>query len=212
MMNKLRKLLSDPMAYIFLKSTKYSSFTYVFVCSLYSVFLAWLKGIEIKDMPKCNGIPYFMRCPCSRIIIGKKQTINSAFKANNIGILSRSRITTNAKGAEIIINDHVGMSAVTISAFNKIIIGEDTLIGGNVLITDSDWHPINPMYRFDDNLHIKTKPIIIGKNVFIGTRAIILKGSIIGDNSIIGAGSVVCGIIPPNVIACGNPCKVIKKI
>ena len=55
-------------------------------------------------------------------------------------------------------------------------------------------------------------PTIIGKNVFIGTRSIILKGSKIGDNTIIGAGSVVAGEIPCNVIAAGNPCKIIKKL
>lgn len=59
---------------------------------------------------------------------------------------------------------------------------------------------------------IRAKPVIIGKNVWITTRCIILGGVTIGDNSIIGAGSVVTKDIPANCIAAGNPCKVIKYL
>lgn len=57
-----------------------------------------------------------------------------------------------------------------------------------------------------------TGKITIGNNVFIGCNSLILKGSIIGDNSVIGAGSVVCGAIPPNCVAAGNPARVVKKL
>jgi maltose O-acetyltransferase len=64
-----------------------------------------------------------------------------------------------------------------------------------------------------DNFKIITaEPIIIKKNVFIGSRSIVLGGVTIGENSIIGAGSVVTKDIPPNVLAGGNPCKVIKSL
>ncbi|WP_291585397.1 MULTISPECIES: acyltransferase [unclassified Bacteroides] len=212
MRNKIKKFIDDPKAYIFLNISGIRSTIYINICSIYTSILAWLKGVNLKGKIECYGIPYLMRYPSSQIIIGKDVKINSSFKSNNIGMLSRSRITTNTKRAIIEINSHVGMSAITISAFNKITIGSDTLIGGNVLITDSDWHSITPIYRFSDEKHVKTAPVSIGKNVFIGTRTIILKGSVIGDNSVIGAGSVVCGTIPPNVIAGGNPCVVIKKI
>ena len=56
------------------------------------------------------------------------------------------------------------------------------------------------------------KPIKVGNNVWIGGNAIVLPGVTIGDNVVIGAGSVVTKDIPSNVIAVGNPCKVIKKI
>ena len=55
-------------------------------------------------------------------------------------------------------------------------------------------------------------PITIGNNVWIGAQSIILPGVSIGDNTVIGAGSVVTKDIPANVIAVGNPCRVIKKI
>ena len=58
----------------------------------------------------------------------------------------------------------------------------------------------------------KGKPIIIGKNVWIGGNVTICPGVKIGDKSVIGAGSVVTKDIPANVMAAGNPCKVIKEL
>ena len=92
-------------------------------------------------------------------------------------------------------------------------IGNNVLIGSGCLITDTDSHPL----KWDDRLRnddskTKSKPIIIEDNVFIGARSIILKGVTIGYGSVIGAGSVVTQSIPPNVVACGNPAKIIKKL
>lgn len=60
---------------------------------------------------------------------------------------------------------------------------------------------------FDD-----AKPINIGENVWIGANATVLSGVTIGKNSVIGAGSVVTKDIPENVVAVGNPCKVLRPI
>jgi maltose O-acetyltransferase len=54
--------------------------------------------------------------------------------------------------------------------------------------------------------------VLIGRNVFIGARSTVLKGVEIGDNSVVGAGSVVSSDVPPNVIAAGNPCVVIRTL
>ena len=56
------------------------------------------------------------------------------------------------------------------------------------------------------------KPIKVGNNVWIGGGVTVLSGVIIGDNTVIGAGSVVTKNIPSNVVACGNPCRIIKTI
>ena len=82
--------------------------------------------------------------------------------------------------------------------------------GGNTLITDFDWHDVDPLKR-----HMSeggSSPVIIEENVWLGTNAIVLKGVRIGKNSVIGAGSVVSSDIPSNVIAAGNPCVVKKKL
>ena len=116
-------------------------------------------------------------------------------------------------GATIIIGNNVGISHTAISAMEKVEIGDNVLIGSNCMIADTDFHPIDTEKRIaNDRTAIKTAPIKIENNVFIGARSIILKGVTIGENSIVGAGSVVTKTIPANEIWAGNPAKFIKKI
>lgn len=91
----------------------------------------------------------------------------------------------------------------------SITIGDHTLIGPETGIYTA-CHPIDPFIRLENQEY--GKPITIGKNVWIGGHCVILPGVTIGDNSVIGAGSVVTKDIPSNVVAVGNPCKVIKNI
>ena len=88
-------------------------------------------------------------------------------------------------------------------------IGDYTMIGSGVQICTPK-HPLDIEGR-RKNLE-KAISIKIGKDCWIGSGAIILAGVKIGDGSIIGAGSVVTKDIPPNSVAVGNPCKIIKKI
>ncbi|MFC9730386.1 sugar O-acetyltransferase [Streptomyces roseolus] len=90
-----------------------------------------------------------------------------------------------------------------------ITIGRDCQIGPNVqLLTPT--HPVEPGPR-RDKLEA-AKPITIGDNVWLGGGAIVLAGVTIGDNSVIGAGSVVTKDVPANVVAVGNPARVIRSI
>jgi acetyltransferase-like isoleucine patch superfamily enzyme len=119
------------------------------------------------------------------------------------------------KSAVLKVGDSVGMSCVSIWSSNKIVIGNNVKIGADVIIFDSDMHSLNYLERRDyttDAENAKKKPIIIGNDVFIGTRSIITKGVEIGDKVIIAAGSVVTKSIPANEIWGGNPAMFIKKI
>jgi acetyltransferase-like isoleucine patch superfamily enzyme len=109
----------------------------------------------------------------------------------------------------IIIGDHVLISpGVRISAANSIKIADSCMLASHVYITDSDWHGI-----YDRSMPPnETNQVILKKNVWIGDSAIVCKGVTIGENSIIGAGAVVTCNIPPNVIAAGNPAKIIKQL
>ncbi|MFD5730979.1 sugar O-acetyltransferase [Streptomyces sp. NBC_00523] len=90
-----------------------------------------------------------------------------------------------------------------------ITIGRDCQIGPNVqLLTPT--HPVEPEPR-RDKLEA-ARPITIGDNVWLGGGAIVLAGVTIGDNSVIGAGAVVTKDIPANVVAVGNPARVIRSI
>jgi maltose O-acetyltransferase len=91
----------------------------------------------------------------------------------------------------------------------KIIIGADCQLGPNVqLLTPT--HPIEPEPR-RDRLEA-ARPITIGDNVWLGGGVIVCPGVTIGDNSVIGAGAVVTRDIPANVVAVGNPARVIREI
>lgn len=121
------------------------------------------------------------------------------------------------EGASIRIGDHCHMSSPCIWARKSIVIGNDVKLGGDVIIIDSDAHSLNFEDRrigldYLDAKNAKSAEVVIGNDVLIGTKCIILKGAKIGDRTIIGAGSVVVGEIPENCIAAGNPCKVIRKI
>jgi galactoside O-acetyltransferase len=100
---------------------------------------------------------------------------------------------------------------VFISEGEGIFIGDDVLIGHNVLIVDSDFHPV-AIDKTYDPLNIKTARVIIHNNVFIGSEVKILKGVKIGENTVIGCGSVVTKSFPPNVIIAGNPAKIVKEL
>lgn len=91
----------------------------------------------------------------------------------------------------------------------KVIFGNNVLVGPNCGFYTAI-HPINPENR-SKGLE-QAKPIKVGNNVWIGGGVSVLAGVTIGDNSIIGAGSVVNDNIPPNTLAVGNPCKVVKYI
>lgn len=91
----------------------------------------------------------------------------------------------------------------------KVSIGDYVFIAPNVVITTAG-HAIDPVQR-DQGLEIAL-PITIGSHVWIGANVCILPGITVGNNVVIGAGSVVTKNIPDNVIAAGNPCRVLRKI
>ena len=88
-------------------------------------------------------------------------------------------------------------------------IGDDCFLGPNVSIYTA-CHSTDPIER--NSRKEWALPVSIGNNVWIGGSVTILPGVTIGDNVTIGAGAVVVSDLPSNVIAAGNPCKVIKKI
>lgn len=100
-------------------------------------------------------------------------------------------------------------SNLTIVDDGHVYVGDNVMFGPNVTIATAG-HPINPTLRIK-GLQFN-KDVYIAENVWIGAGVIILPGVHIGKNTIIGGGSIVTKDIPDNVIAVGNPCKVLREI
>ncbi len=167
-----------------------------------------IKGVKTGRKVIFNGFPKVRRYENSRIIIGESCTFNSSRNSVRVGLQKRCTFVTLRKGAEIIIGDNAGGSAITVLAAKKITIGNNVMIGAHSMIIDNDFHHSDPNRRHDTT-EIPARPIVIEDNVFIGTNCMILKGVTIGENSVIGANSVVINSLPKNSIAIGNPCKVV---
>lgn len=122
---------------------------------------------------------------------GTKLKIGRTLKMHN-GAKLRVR-----NGGSLEIGDRFGMSnGCVVTAYDHVIIGDDVMLGPNVLIYDQDHD-----YRAQGGVaakHYKTSPVHIGSNVWIGANCVILRGTVLGDNCVVGAGTVLKGSYPPN--------------
>lgn len=97
---------------------------------------------------------------------------------------------------------------------NSLEIGANTLIAKGVLIYDFDGHSYSAASRREDELigESNSAPVCIGRDVWVGSKAIILKGVTIGDGAIVAAGSVVAKDVEPYTVVAGNPAKKVKDL
>lgn len=113
-------------------------------------------------------------------------------------------------GSRITLGDHVyANTGLTVIDDTFVNIGSHVMLGPRVTISSAS-HPVDPelrrqAYQYD-------LPVVLEENVWVGAGATILPGVTIGKNSVIGAGSVVDRDIPPDVVAVGVPCRVLREI
>lgn len=116
----------------------------------------------------------------------------------------------NWAGKHVFMGDKVYANfSLTLVDDGNIFIGDKVMFGPNVTVATAN-HPIVPELR-EKGLQYN-KDVHIGDNVWIGAGVIIVPGVTIGDNTVIGAGSIVTKDIPANVVAVGNPCRVLREI
>lgn len=147
----------------------------------------------------------------ARITIGDNFYLSSGNGVNPIASNLQADVYVEP-GATLTIGNNVGMSSTRLWIHESARIGNNVKIGGCVLITDTDAHPMDYVVRRSSNEGTKSAPVVIEDDVWVGAHCIILKGVTIGARSIIGAGSVVTKSIPADCVAAGNPCKVIKSL
>lgn len=171
------------------------------------------RDLKIGRNIKCWGSVMISKSPDSSIKIGDNVRIGSYPLRAGIAIYSKFKIQTFFK-SRVLIGNRVAFSGTSITCrTTSIEIDDGTIIAPNVIIVDSDFHSIWPAQnRTYDMGYDRDKSVKICANVWIGMNSIILKGVTIGENSIIAAGSIVATDIPANVVAAGNPAKVVKNL
>jgi acetyltransferase-like isoleucine patch superfamily enzyme len=181
--------------------------------AMFPVYWFWCvtQGVKLRSGWHLSGRPQFrVQGRGARISIGNRFTARSKSDGNSIGVFQPVIITAWCDNAVIEIGDEVGMSGCSITAEERISIGNRVSIGAGVLIMDTDAHSMVLGER-KSGLGL-TAPVIIEDDVFIGARAIILKGVRIGRGSIVGAGAVVVKDVLSLTIVGGNPAKPIGTV
>ena len=120
-----------------------------------------------------------------------------------------------SQGAELMIGNRVSINYQNmISVARSVRIGDDTRVAAGVQIYDNISHPLSPSRRLRHESFTleESAPVVIGKNVWIGTRSIIMRGVTIGDHSVVAAGSIVTRDVPSYTLVGGAPAKVLKDI
>jgi acetyltransferase-like isoleucine patch superfamily enzyme len=173
-----------------------------------------MQGVELGKDVRFYGMPIVSVAKGSRICLGDRVVLCSDSRFTALGVNHPVILRTLRVNAEIAIGYDTGISGGSICAASRVELGHECLIGANVTIADTDFHPIKSKERrfSNDWQNIAVKPVKIGSNVFIGTYSSILKGVTIEENSVIGACSVVTRDISKNEIWAGNPSCLIKKL
>jgi len=194
-----------------LKSFKAEVVKFIFIIKEY-MYKYKFKKVLFGNNIIFYGKPIISAYTNQSISIGDNVVICSNAKDTALGVNHPVILRTLRENAILSIGSDTGISGATICVASSVKIGRGCLLGANVTIMDTDFHPIQSLNRRYDQKNIGISEINIADNVFIGYNSIILKGVTIGENSIISAGSVVVNNIPSNVIAGGNPAKVIRVL
>jgi acetyltransferase-like isoleucine patch superfamily enzyme len=178
--------------------------------------LAWLglrgSGIVIGPGWRFYGLPLWQKHRQSRLVIGAHANLRSTVRSNPLGPTHACILSTRRSTAQLSIGNEFGMTGGAIVCEERITIGHRVYMGANSIITDTDFHPLDPTARQQDPAAGRTAPVSIGDDVFIGMQVLILKGVTIGAGSVIGAGSIVSRDVPAGMIVAGNPAREIRSV
>lgn len=158
----------------------------------------WLRaGAKIGDQVAFWGMPPRL-VVYGRLCVGDQVT----FRGGRV----RTLIDVKASGAVSIGSRSFINSGVEIQSVVGVTIGSGCLLGDEVVIQDTSFHEV------DEGAAPKVAPVVIGDNVWIARRAIILPGVTIGDHAVIGAGSIVTRSVGPKTVVAGNPARPLRRV
>ncbi len=176
--------------------------------------MAWwrLRGLTIDGGWRCYGLPIIQRHRHSEIRVGRRLALRSSAASNPLGPNRPVIISTRRAGASITIGDDFGMTGGSLVCERRISIGDRVWVGANAIITDTDFHPLDPEQRRTQPSAANTAPVTIADDVFVGMNALVLKGVTIGAGSVLAAGCVVVRDVPPRSVVAGNPARVVREL
>lgn len=167
-------------------------------------FYAWLTSLRIKAIGGSvgphirvrGGIPYLRND--GRLMVGRHVRLRNE--------PNRIRLRTSDEGAIVLGNEVSLNTGVQIYSAVLVEVGDGSRVGDNVALFDTSFHAVH------EDQTAMPRPILIGRNVWIGRNAIILPGVSIGDHSVIAAGSVVFNSVPAGQLWRGNPAVFVKNV
>jgi acetyltransferase-like isoleucine patch superfamily enzyme len=171
-----------------------------------------LAGVAWGEQWRIYGLPIVQIHRAGACTIGARLELRSAPRSNPLTPNHPCSLSVRRAGARLQVGAGFGMTGGSIVCAQAVTIGARVLLGANCIVTDTDFHPLDPAARAAAPLDGATAPVVIEDDVFIGMNCLILKGVTIGRGSVIGAGSVVTRSMPPGVVAAGNPARVIRPL
>ncbi len=166
-----------------------------------------INGVPWRKGWRFYGVPVIQKHRQSTMTFGPGLNIRSSITSNPLSPSHPVIFCTWLKGAVLQVGENFAMTGGTICATRQVIIGNNVAVGANSIITDTDFHPLDPQKRRIKGQQGSCEPVVIEDDVFIGMNCLILKGVRIGAGSCVGAGSVVTQDVLPGTIASRQPGK-----
>jgi acetyltransferase-like isoleucine patch superfamily enzyme len=181
---------------------------------LWGELLAW--RLSLRSNVVIEGKVYIFNRPLidirkgCKLYLGNGVRLNSKNRGQHLNLASPVKLFAYKPGAEIRIGEGTGIIGSCITAHRSVVIGKRCMIAANCQIMDSNAHDLSfpdvERRRFTIGA---AYPVVIEDDVWVGANTFVLPGARIGRGSVIGANSVVSSIIPPMVVARGNPATVV---
>ncbi len=164
-----------------------------------------------REQRNCMELQYDFNLTRPHELEKREELLRQMFAEIGEGCCIEPPLHANWAGHHVHMGKYVYANfGLTLVDDTHIYIGDYTMFGPNVVIATAG-HPIWPGLRGPNQLQYN-QPVRIGRNCWLGAGVIVMPGVSIGDNSVIGEGSVVTKDIPANVVAVGNPCRVLRGI
>ena len=178
---------------------------------VYPPLLRLMPGVEAQGSLEIREFPLIEIAAGGRLVLADGVKLNSRNEGYHVNMHSPVKLVV-ARGARLEIGAGTRVHGTCIHAAERVTIGRSCLIAANTQIIDSSGHDLS-FPDVSQRIHTtgRTKPVVIGDNVWVGANCIILPGVSIGEGSVIAAGSVVNTNIPARVVAGGNPAVVLKS-